>query len=419
MRSQSRKSIALFLFSTAIVGLAHVGAAQVKPARNPFENVPDGWKVERTVTVPDAQLAALSKKLGGQVTRITNTYLIADGQQLQVNVVACQSDADAAKVFDAILATQKGNTDRVLRDGKSVVEFPRADLRLVRRAHYELGFKPRSVVYRVSFQAAPIEDGDPMAWNQLFNAFLAGDAGTGRVRELSPKFRFGDQVLVRSFGQGNEPAKFTFTPAPKDTSPVAGGESTRITFADLPQRAGVPQISVEAQIVSQAFAFTPTKRTGGPELVGPNAFWPSDAPDMVALAKQITAGKQTRDDQVAALLEWFLPGQNIRFGGPVTGSRYGVKKVLEQKFGHCWDFSDSFITLARASGIPCRQVAGWLHGREGHIWAEVLIEGKGWRAVDPTAGMGCGSDYVPLFAIEDGRMPVVYTSAVKTEVILP
>jgi hypothetical protein len=31
--------------------------------------------------------------------------------------------------------------------------------------------------------------------------------------------------------------------------------------------------------------------------------------------------------------------------------------------------------------------------------------------------MGCGSDYIPLFAIEDGRMPVVYTSAVKTEVV--
>jgi len=419
VRSRTVAIAALLLISPVVVAFARAGAGQDKSVRDPFANLPAGWKVERTIVVPDAQLATFSKSLGGQVIRVTNTFLSVSGQQLRVNVVMCQADADATKVFDALLAGKKGNRDLVLRDGRSVIEFLAADIRLIRRAHYELGFKPRRVTYRVTFQAAPIDDGDPMAWNELYNAFLAGDAGTNRVRELSPKFRFGNNVLVRSFGQGGEPARFVFTPESKSSSLVAGNESTRFTFAALPQKNGVPQVAVNATIVSEAFAFTPSNRTADPEIVGPNAFWPSTDPELVALAKQITADKPTREQQVLALLDWLMPGQNIRFGGPVTGSRYGVKKVLEQKFGHCWDFSDSFITLARAAGIPCRQVAGWLHTREGHIWAEVLIDGKGWRAVDPTAGMGCGSDYVPFFAIEDGRMPVVYTSAVKTEVIEP
>jgi hypothetical protein len=42
-----------------------------------------------------------------------------------------------------------------------------------------------------------------------------------------------------------------------------------------------------------------------------------------------------------------------------------------------------------------------------------LIEGQGWRQVDPTAGMGCDSRYVPFFAVENGARPVVYTSAVR------
>ena len=91
-------------------------------------------------------------------------------------------------------------------------------------------------------------------------------------------------------------------------------------------------------------------------------------------------------------------------------SRYGVKPTLEQGFGRCWDFSDLFVTLCRAAGIPCRQVAGWLYGQSGHVWAEVLVEDKGWQQVDPSAGMACGSDYIPWFTTETGAMPILYLS---------
>jgi transglutaminase-like putative cysteine protease len=58
-------------------------------------------------------------------------------------------------------------------------------------------------------------------------------------------------------------------------------------------------------------------------------------------------------------------------------------------------------------------VAGWLYPREGHVWAEVLVEGSGWHAVDPTSGAGCDERYVPYLTSEDGMMPIVYTSEVK------
>jgi transglutaminase-like putative cysteine protease len=122
---------------------------------------------------------------------------------------------------------------------------------------------------------------------------------------------------------------------------------------------------------------------------------------------------------VKAILEWLIPGKNLRFGGKAAGSRHGVAQVLQQGFGHCWDFSDCCVALCRASGIPCRQVAGWLHGGEGHVWSEVLIQGQGWVQIDPTAGMPCGSDYIPYLVSEDGEMPLVYLSAVRVEVLEP
>jgi transglutaminase-like putative cysteine protease len=48
-----------------------------------------------------------------------------------------------------------------------------------------------------------------------------------------------------------------------------------------------------------------------------------------------------------------------------------------------------------------------VYGQEGHVWAEVLTEGKGWQQVDPSGGP-VGWHHVPWFVTEDGKMPIVY-----------
>lgn len=153
-------------------------------------------------------------------------------------------------------------------------------------------------------------------------------------------------------------------------------------------------------------------------LTAATPYWPASDPKVVALARRITEGKSNNDDRAAAILEWLTPGRNSKHSGQ-TGSRWGAAKVLDQKFGRCWDFSDCFITLARAAGVPCRQVAGWLYGIEGHVWAEYYREGKGWQQVDPTGGgkVRCGLYHIPYFATENGEMPVVYLAMPKIECI--
>jgi len=173
------------------------------------------------------------------------------------------------------------------------------------------------------------------------------------------------------------------------------------------------------EIVAHESGITPTIRIPDEKLVGSTPFWPSDDPEIMALAKRITSENRTDETKVRSLLEWLAPGRNIKSGGPVRGSRWGVKRVLQQKYGHCWDFSDCFMTLCRASDIPCRQVGGWLYGSCGHIWAEVLVEGKGWKQVDPTGGgkIGCGIYHIPYFVTEDGEMPILYVAMPKIEII--
>lgn len=405
-----------------LVATRHVAAGEdAAPAAKAdrFKNLPAGWEVTSHVTVPAEQTAAIAARLGVNITKLTNTTLKVHGVGLQVNIAECPTDKDVEALHAKFLQAHGGNRDYVLAQGRTVVELTRCqDVRIVRKAAYVLGFKPRVVTYRLDFEAAPLERGDYMSWNALFNAMQAwrrteGDAERKRIDKLKGQFTFGRDIVLRACGLGNAESEYSFTPKPSKREALPCGDLVRFTFPELPERAGLPCVKVSATVTSEAFAVVPTKRKAGPELLGATAFWPSDDAEVKALAEKITAGCTGDEQKVAALLEWLMPGRNIKFEGPVVGSRWGVKKVLEQRFGHCWDFSDCFVTLCRAVGVPCRQVAGWVHGMEGHIWAEVLLEGKGWMQVDPTAGMSCTSAYIPYLASETGEMSIVYLSMPK------
>ncbi|MHC5037820.1 MAG: transglutaminase-like domain-containing protein [Planctomycetota bacterium] len=68
-----------------------------------------------------------------------------------------------------------------------------------------------------------------------------------------------------------------------------------------------------------------------------------------------------------------------------------VFKIIKEKKGDCSEHALLFTTLARAAGIPAREVGGLAYmGDEflafgGHAWNEVVIDGC-WVAVDPTWG---------------------------------
>lgn len=392
-----------------------LGPSAVGREKDLFAHLPPGWKVLRSFEVSTRQREAIGKKLGGKLAVLSNTLLAAGEERIQVNLMEGATEKDAVVVLERLRAV-KGNPELCLRNGKQVVEFVCKDLRLARRAAYVIGLKPQSAAYRVSFDTAPVEGGDYLALNPLFNAFLdlarhPGDATVkGKIASLEKKLAFGRTLRLRAAPSGGAPPSYRFTPAPASRARASGAAVESFTFPRLPKRAGVPCIHVEAQVEVRAFAVLPGPPPDPERCCAATPFWPADDPELTALAKEITGGTGTVKEKVQALLDWMMPGRNIRYGGGVTGSRFGVKKVLAQKAGHCWDFSDLFVTLCRAAGVPARQVAGWLFERTGHVWAEVYVQGEGWQQVDPTAGMACGSDYIPLFTTEDGEMPVLYLS---------
>nr|WP_265584069.1 DUF3488 and transglutaminase-like domain-containing protein [Chitinimonas koreensis] len=69
--------------------------------------------------------------------------------------------------------------------------------------------------------------------------------------------------------------------------------------------------------------------------------------------------------------------------------------VFDGRQGFCEHFAGAFVFMLRAAGLPARVVGGYQGGEDNggylivrqadaHAWAEVWLEGEGWRRVDPT-----------------------------------
>lgn len=109
------------------------------------------------------------------------------------------------------------------------------------------------------------------------------------------------------------------------------------------------------------------------------------------IADKVTLGKTTTLERARAVYDWVV--ENTFRDPDVRGCGTGEVEVLLAKKagGKCADISSIFVALARASGVPAREVFGLRLGKEDkgditkghHCWAEFYQPGFGWVPVDP------------------------------------
>ncbi len=380
--------------------------------------LPKGWQTSQTINVQSGQLRQFSKNLGGEIVaannRILNLY--RNKSVCKLNTIRCASEKDAKLVYANLLKLKK-DIATVARKGDTVFELVVTDSRFSLYAKSQLGFIPEKVTYEVKFQAAPIKSGDYGQANKSFNAFLNLSRGAGieaakrEIEKSKLASRFSQVGNFRSYGMGNSKSDYDFRQERTNVTKTELGVSS-FEFENHGENEGIRVFDVTAKITSQSFALTPALGVNRKSFLGANEFWPSENAQIQKLARSITKNSKTDKAKVEAIWQWFRNRSNIRFGGAQVGSRLGTLKVLKQKAGHCWDYSDLFITLCRANDLPCRQVGGWLCGSEGHVWAEILIEDQ-WMAIDPTSDLKCSSNYVPYISSHDGEWPFLYTSSIS------
>jgi transglutaminase-like putative cysteine protease len=129
---------------------------------------------------------------------------------------------------------------------------------------------------------------------------------------------------------------------------------------------------------------------------------PEITPRTRELAARITAGARTHYDRAVAIQRWLAANLRYTLELADPGRQEAVDFFLfDRKAGHCEYFASAFAILARAVGIPTRQVNGFLGGEwneyqgyvavragDAHSWAEVFFPGVGdggaWVTFDPT-----------------------------------
>ena len=105
-----------------------------------FKKLPQGWTAKPLVVSPD-NISAISTKLGGRITKLTNTMLSFQNNQVQINAISCPTTADAEKIYIAVLKGHNGERDYVSRVGNTVIEFAKSnDVNFVNQASGVLYF---------------------------------------------------------------------------------------------------------------------------------------------------------------------------------------------------------------------------------------------------------------------------------------
>jgi len=140
-------------------------------------------------------------------------------------------------------------------------------------------------------------------------------------------------------------------------------------------------------------------------------FWEVTDPKILEISKNLL----NKDISVSenAKLAYNYVTKNLKYNFDIVKNdfipRSGAAKALstEGRWG-CMEFTDSFIALTRAMGIPSREINGYAFATDSkatpisinlkggdllHSWAEYFDPNFGWVAVDPTWGATSGVDY--------------------------
>ncbi len=113
--------------------------------------------------------------------------------------------------------------------------------------------------------------------------------------------------------------------------------------------------------------------------------WPTNEPQIKRIAKTILEGQKDLFSIIKLIFEFV----NQTFSYEINGERYPATELLKTRKGDCSEFSDLFVTIARACKIPARVCTGYFwplnNAIEGHAWCEVFTK-NGWIQLDPLHG---------------------------------
>lgn len=129
-------------------------------------------------------------------------------------------------------------------------------------------------------------------------------------------------------------------------------------------------------------------------------YWEKDNPQITGILNEILGENPPQETKEKARLIFEYVVGNLKYDpGRLEGEleRFGAVTALNNpERAICMEFTDLFIALSRAAGIPARELDGYAHTSNTklrplslskdmlHAWPEYWDDAKGWVMVDPT-----------------------------------
>jgi len=214
--------------------------------------------------------------------------------------------------------------------------------------------------------AAPDDSKDVRVWLPYPTSDSVQDISNVRI-----KGNFSQSGIYREKETGNLALYAEWTTPTKDRAITLTFDATgrELIRKDFP--AVEPAIPVEIQEYLKSTRFIPTDGK------------------VREIALSITNDKQKISEKARAVYQWVV--ENTVRDPDVKGCGTGeVEKVLAQRGGKCADISSVFVSIARAAGVPAREVFGLRLGKKDeedmtsghHCWSEFYVPGYGWVPAD-------------------------------------
>lgn len=188
------------------------------------------------------------------------------------------------------------------------------------------------------------------------------------------------------------------SPEPNDVVIDADGNWLATYKLNPRQRVDV-NVSGSVQIFASYRKFPKPSDTTLSDNLKQSDYWQVDDPQIKALAAELKTPE--------AIYNYVSNTLKYDFGRVTPNvQRFGAKKALENpQMAICMEFTDLFIALARAAGIPAREVNGYAYTENPelqplslvadvlHSWPEYYDADKGtWIPIDPTWGSTTGGE---------------------------
>lgn len=169
--------------------------------------------------------------------------------------------------------------------------------------------------------------------------------------------------------------------------------------------AGKSTLTIDAELLISITLYPrkewQTQQSDISEYIKPTRYWNSKDPRILALAQEYTSAQDIYHYVVKTLM------YDVNRLLPNTQRKGAVEALITPKESVCMEFTDLFIAIARAAGIPARQAVGYAHTTNPrlrplslvtdvlHAWPEYWDKDKNlWIPVDPTWGNTTGGlDY--------------------------